>query len=207
MARTTPINSGYTVASTGVGTGTNGERIDVWVEYLIGEANAAENYTPLTVYFYAALKADQSANTALDHGLASTFVVNGESVTAWSNIGYDFTKPSVPCVVCDLDYDGVIDTDDDNVAKNYLAKFSGNIYHDEDGKKSVTITGSFTTQSTYISGGSIEVTIALPDVANGLVYIFDGTEFSKYAPYVFNGTEWERYVPYVYVDGEWQRYS
>ena len=36
MARTTPINSGYTVVSTGVGTGTNGDRIDVWVEYLIG---------------------------------------------------------------------------------------------------------------------------------------------------------------------------
>ena len=199
MARTTPINSGYTVVDTGVGTGTNGDRIDVWVEYRIGETNAAENYTPFTAYFYAALKADQSAATALDYGLASTFTVDGNAGSAWANIGYDFTKPGEPCVVST----GV---DENGVTKNYLGKFSGNIAHDEEGKKSVTITGGFTTQSSYISGGNIEITIAMPDIARGAVYIYDGTSFGKYALYVYNGTEWERYAPYVYADGEWQRY-
>lgn len=200
MARTTPINSGYTVVSTGVGTGTNGDRIDVWVEYLIGEASIDGNYTPFTAYFYAALKSNQHSETSFEYGLASTFTVDGNAGSSWANVGYDFTEPSEPCVVSTA-------VDDDGVTKNYLGKFSGNISHEEDGTKSVTITGSFTTQSAYISGGSIEVTIALPDIAKGVVYVFDGTSFSKYAPYVYNGTEWERYVPYVYTDGEWRRYS
>lgn len=200
MARTTPINSGYTVVDTGVGTGTNGDRIDVWVEYHIGEANVGENYTPFTAYFYAALKTGQTSSTAYVNGLAATFTVDGNAGTGWVNIGYDFTVPGAPCVASTA-------VDDDGVTRNYLGKFSGNIYHDEEGKKSVTIAGSFTTQSSYISGGNIEITIALPDIARGVVYIFDGESFSKYAPYVYNGTEWERYAPYVYADDEWQRYS
>ena len=35
MARTTPVHSGYTIIN-GVGSGTNGGRIDVWVEYKLG---------------------------------------------------------------------------------------------------------------------------------------------------------------------------
>lgn len=156
MARTTPVNSGYTVIN-GQGTGTNGSRIDVWVEYTVVSQDHSKNTSDIRAYFYAALAPDQTSNTALDHGLASTFTVDGISGTVWSNISYDFTKPGVPCVTSS-------DVDAQGVKRNYLGSFVGTITHDTNGKKSVTIKGSFTTQSSYISGGNIEATIDLPRI-------------------------------------------
>ena len=54
MARTVPVHTGYTIVN-GTGTGPNGHRIDVWVEYLLGQAEMAGNCTPITAYFSAAL--------------------------------------------------------------------------------------------------------------------------------------------------------
>lgn len=156
MARTTPVNSGYTIVN-GAGTGTNGDRIDVWVEYKAVEQSVTGNYSTIIAYFYAALKADQSSSTAFEYGLASTLTVDGVAGSGWTNAGYDFTEPSKPCV----DSTAV---DDDGVTKNYLGKFKGNIAHSDDGTRSVTIKGSFTTKSSYISGGSIAVTVALPTI-------------------------------------------
>lgn len=188
MARSTPINSGHAIIN-GIGAGTNGDRIDVWVEYLIGEANVVENYTPFTAYFYAALKSDQSASTALEYGLASSFTVDGNAGTGWANVGYDFTEPGEPCVV-----PSSTTVDDDGITKNYLGKFKGNIYHDEDGEKSVTIVGSFTTQSTYISGGSISAIVDLPNIYQGCVYINTGSGRLKTIPYIDNGSSFDRSI-------------
>ena len=53
---TTPHNSGYTIAARENGTGSNGKRINVWVEYYIGNPNHTNHTVPLTAYFYADLK-------------------------------------------------------------------------------------------------------------------------------------------------------
>lgn len=156
MARTTPVNSGYTIIN-GAGTGTNGDRIDVWVEYKAEDQSISGNYTTLIAYFYAALKSDQASSTALDYGLAATFTVDGQAGSGWTSIGYNFTEPSVPCVTSTA-------VDDDGITKNYLGKFKGNIVHGDDGTRSVTIKGSFSTQSSYISGGNIAVTVTLPTI-------------------------------------------
>lgn len=142
MARQTPVNAGYTVVN-GSGTGANGNRIDVWAEYLLGQQNVLENYTPITVYFYAALNPAYHSTTAFDRGLDSALKVDGKAGSGVSNGAYSFeTAEHV----------------------NALGSFSGHIAHEDDGRKTVTIQGSFTTQSSYISGGFVSAEVALPDI-------------------------------------------
>ena len=144
MARGTPVHAGYTIIN-GSGTGTNGNRIDVWMEYQLGEQSVTGNYTPITVYFYAALAAGQKSETALTYGMYSSLKVDGIAGAGVTNKGYDFTDPA---------------------KVNFLGSFSGNILHNTDGTRSIKISGSFTTQSSYISGGAVpETTIELPTIA------------------------------------------
>lgn len=37
--------------------------------------------------------------------------------------------------------------------------------------------------------------------ANGLLYIFNGTEFGPYQVFIYDGTSWDLYCPYIYDDG------
>lgn len=143
MARTSPVHAGYTILS-GSGSGSNGHRIDVWVEYLVGDADVANNRTWLTAYFYAALNPNYSSSTSYYNGLNSTFTVDGAAATGVSNGSYDFTS---------------------SAKVNLLGSFDGYIGHDDDGTKSVQFEGSFTTVSSYISGGRISETVSLPDIA------------------------------------------
>ena len=203
MARTTPVHTGYTIVN-GVATGINQDKVDVWIEYKIGTPNVPGNYTPFSAFFYAALKPGQASGTTYDHGLSSTFTVDGQAGKRWTNIGYDFRTPSEPCVFSDLDEDGVQDTDDDGVLKKYLGRYTGNIAHDSDGKKTITISGSFTINtSTYISGGSASVTISLPDINGCIIYIDNGTSWDAYQMYVDNGTSWDLYQPYIDSGSSW----
>lgn len=142
MARTTPVHSGYTIIN-GSGTGSNGGRIDVWVEYALGTQSVIGNYTPITAYFYAALNPSYSSTTKNARGLNTAFSVNGTAGTTISNGAYDFTSSE---------------------SVNLLGSFSGNIPHNSDGTKTVAITGSFTTLSSYISGGNISATVLLPAI-------------------------------------------
>ena len=142
MARTTPVNAGYTIIN-GAGTGSNGNRIDVWMEYLLGQQSVAGNYTPITVYFYAALNPGYSSTTKMDKGLHSALKVNGQAGTGVTDGGYDFSSASVI---------------------NLLGSYTGNIAHESDGSKSVSLAGSFTTKSAYISGGSVSHTVTLPTI-------------------------------------------
>lgn len=143
MARANPAHSGYTIQH-GVGTGSNGNRIDVWVEYFIGAYNIAENTTPFTAYFYAALNPSYSSNTSHQNGLNSTFSVDGAVVSTITAGAYDFRSSNT---------------------LNLLGSYSGNIAHNNDGTRSITISGSFTTASSYITGGYVsEFTINLPTI-------------------------------------------
>ena len=140
MARTTPVNTGFTIIN-GSGTGINGNRIDVWAEYKLGTQSLSGNYTPITVYFYAALRSGYQSSTALDRGLDSALKVDGKAGSGVSNGAYSFEAVS-------------------NI--NALGSFRGNIAHNSDGTKTVSIQGSFTTASSYISGGSVSASVVLP---------------------------------------------
>lgn len=143
MSRTTPVHSGYTILN-GAGSGSNGNRIDVWVEYKLGTQSVSGNYTPITAYFYAALNPGYSSTTSYYSGLNSSFSVNGAAGSGVSNGAYDFTS---------------------SAKVNLLGSYAGNIPHNQDGTKSVTITGSFTTASSYITGGSVTGSVTLPAIA------------------------------------------
>lgn len=142
MSRTLPVNTGYTILN-GKGTGPNGGRIHVWAEYLVGQADTAGNRTWLTAYFYTALDPNYTSTTSYYNGLYSNFTVNGAAAGGVTNGAYDFTSP-------------------DKV--HLLGSFSGWIGHDTDGTKTVTLEGSFTTKSTYISGGTLTGEVELPAI-------------------------------------------
>lgn len=142
MARTTPVNAGFTIIN-GSGTGSNGNRIDVWAEYKLGEQSIEENCTWITAYFYAALNPAYSASTSYYQGLNSKFRVDDATGDSVSNGAYDFSSSN---------------------KVNYLGSYSGNVYHNADGSKSVSIAGSFTTVSSYISGGSVAGVVTLPAI-------------------------------------------
>lgn len=140
MARKTPIHPGYTIVN-GSGTGINGSRIDVWVEYSVGAQDIAGNYTPFTAYFYAVLNPDYTSSTANARGLNASFSVDGIAGAGTSDGAYDFSSPG-------------------NVHE--LGHFYAHIAHGSDGTKTLSFSGSFTTKSDYISGGSVTGTVTLP---------------------------------------------
>ena len=143
MARTNPAHSGYIIQN-GAGTGENGKRIDVWVEYYIGTYNIEKNTTPFKAYFYAALNPSYSSNTSYNSGLNSTFYVDGAVVSTVKDGSYDFRSSSI---------------------LNILGSYSGDIAHNDNGTRQVKISGSFTTNSSYITGGSVaEFVITLPTI-------------------------------------------
>lgn len=143
MARTMPVHTGYTILN-GSGTGSNGSRIQVWAEYLVGSQDVAGNRTRFTAYFYAALDPNYTSTTSYYTGLNSTFTVAGAAGTGVTGGSYDFTDPS---------------------KVNLLGSFDGWIAHGADGKKTVKLEGSFTTVSSYISGGSVSGSVTLPAIA------------------------------------------
>lgn len=143
MARKIPVHSGYTIIN-GSGIGSNGGRIDVWVEYTLADQSITGNYTPVTAYFYAALNENYTSSTANVRGLNSSFSISGIAGAAVSSGAYDFTSPQ---------------------KVNFLGSFSGNIPHNSDGTKTIAMEGSFTTLSSYISGGSVSAVVTLPTIA------------------------------------------
>lgn len=141
---TTPHNSGYTIAARVDGSGTNGSRINVWVEYALGAANHTSHTIPLTAYFYADLKDGKTSSTSSSSGTSSSFSVNGVAGTGHSG-GCDFTT----------------------VGKvNQWGYWSGNISFSRNGTASVAFSGSAKTHSTYISGGSISGNISVSYTLN-----------------------------------------
>jgi hypothetical protein len=145
--RTKLVNSGYTILN-GISSGKNDDRFDVWVEYKVTSQSVANNTSSISAYFYSALKSGESSTTRGSNGLDSTFSVGGKSGTAKSNASYDFRSP-------------------DTI--NLLGSYSGTITHDADGSKTITIKGSFTTESDYIAGGSISKQVSLPTIARASV--------------------------------------
>lgn len=143
MAVSIPVHSGYEVKY-GTGTGSNSDKINVWVEYKVTAQSVAGNTSTVKAYFYTALKPGEATGTYSSGGLNSSFSVGGKAGTGVSNGAYDFR-------------------DDDT--RNLLGSYSGTITHNEDGTKNITIKGSFSTKSSYISGGSVSFSVTLPVIA------------------------------------------
>ena len=152
MARTTPVHSGYTILN-GAGTGTNGHRIDVWVEYKLGAADVSANATLVTAYFYAALNPNYTSTTAYAGGLNSQFRVGNTQAEGVTGGDYDFSSAG---------------------KLHLLGSFQGNIPHKVDGTGTVRFQGSFTTLSSYISGGTLDKSVTLPPIPRAAQVAADG---------------------------------
>lgn len=143
MARSTPINGGYSIIN-GTGSGSNGNRIDVWLEYIVAEQDIANNRSRIIVQLYAALNPAYSSNTYGGNSCYSSLSVNGAS--GWnlkSNSAYDFRSSS---------------------AINHLGSYEGWVTHNSDGTLTISINGSFSTSSSWISGGSVSGNVTLPTI-------------------------------------------
>lgn len=137
MARTTPVNTGYTIASSVTAEGSVGERVDVWVEYLIGEVNTTNQKVWLNVYFYAQTQAGKTTGASYVGGLNSTFNVNNVAGESLSGATYDFRT------------DATLHT---------LGYWSGEVGFSAN---SIPVVGEFTTKSSTVSGGSIVTSIPI----------------------------------------------
>ena len=140
--RSSPINPGYSIIN-GSGSGPNGGRIDVWIEYTYTQEEA-NNRSYVTAYFYAELNPSYASSTWGSSGCYSAFNVDGASGSNLkSNGSYDFRSSST---------------------LNLLGSYSGYIAHNADGTKSISMTGSFSTSSSYITGGNVGGTMPLTTI-------------------------------------------
>lgn len=138
----TKVNPDYTVI-TGSATGSNGNRLDVWAEYKITEQSIENNKSYIRVYYYA--QPNTASATYGGNGFNSSVTVNGASGTGLTNAPYDFRGTSASYRI-------------------QWGSYAGWISHNGDGTKTATVAGSFTTKSSYISGGSISKSITLPAI-------------------------------------------
>lgn len=85
------------------------------------------------------------------------------------------------------------------------------VAHGSDGKFSGALAASYrlnvTYSGTYVGTISGSGTIALTDIARGLVYIDDGSSFGQYQVWIDNGTAFEQYAPYIDNGSSWEMFS
>lgn len=124
----------------GEGTGPNGDRIDVWIEWELISQDKTNNKSRVIAYFYTALKDGCSSGTYGSNGCYSSFSVNGVSGTDLRDSGaFDF-RVTTPML---------------------MGSFDGWIPHNSDGTKTISMSGSFTTKSDWITGGNVSGNVTL----------------------------------------------
>lgn len=150
MARTTPVNAGYAIIG-GTGTGSNGARTDVWLEYKVLSQDMLANTSTVRLVLYAA--ATFSSSTKYTVPALNGYVGYDGGNREWLESTYDFSNRQVNC----------------------FGDHTYTIQHADDGTRSVTLQGAFTTRSSYISGGSASGTVALPVITRATTPTVSGT--------------------------------
>ncbi len=141
MARTTPVNSGYTIIN-GSTTGSNGSKVDTWLEYKVTSQSVANNTSTVRVVLYSA--ATFSSSTKWESASQFGYVGYNNGNKFYLSTTYNFA----------------------NYAVNKFGDHTYTIQHNSDGTKTVTLQGSWSTShSTYISGGSASGSVSLPQIA------------------------------------------
>lgn len=143
MARTTPVNSGYSIINGSV-TGSNGSKIDTWVEWKVTSTSVANNTSNVRIILYA--QATTSVSTNYDSTENYGWVGYDNGNKNWmSKSGYDFR----------------------NKALITFGDHTFTISHNSDGTKTLTIQGGWSTNghSSYIKDGSVSGQVTLPRIA------------------------------------------
>lgn len=175
MARTTPVNAGYTIIN-GTTTGSNASRVNTWVEYKV-------TGNKLHVLLYAQANWDSGTSTG---GAKKNFgycQMNG-GTKQYLNTDYDF---------------GYLP----GTSTPRINKFADHTFNIPEGTETVKIYAYYKTDSSFISVGQIsETTIKVS--ADGTVQIFVNGGWQKAIPYVFDNGGWKKAKPYLFVSNEWK---
>lgn len=143
MARTTPVNDGYSIINGSV-TGSNGSKIDTWIEWKVTGTSVPNNTSTVRMILYAQATTSLSTNYDSTENYGWVGYDNGNK--NWmSKSGYDFR----------------------NKALITFGDHTFTIAHNSDGTKTLTIQGGWSTNghSSYIKDGSVSGQVTLPRIA------------------------------------------
>lgn len=145
MAQTTPINTGYTIIN-GTTSGSNGSKVNTWIEYKVTAQSTVNNTSTLDVYLYSQATTSLSTIWERSGNYGYVQVDSGtKQYTTLSN-GYNFQNKHL----------------------NTFAHHTFTINHNSDGTKTITLKGAWdkgSSTSTYITGGSVSGSVTLPQIA------------------------------------------
>lgn len=158
MAQTTPVHSGYTIIN-GSTTGSNGSKVNTWIEYKITSQNIENNTSTLNVYLYARANTSGLSTEWNKSNTYGSIVVNGTTYSGPAISGYSFKSTST---------------------YNLMAYKEGIVItHNTDGTKSINVSGTWnkgTSSSTYITGGSVPNTsVTLTTIPRASSFTCDST--------------------------------
>lgn len=141
MARTTPVNSGYNIIN-GTTTGSNGSKVDTWLEWKVTSQSIANNTSNVRIVLYSAATTSSSTKWEAHENFGYVGYNNGNK--QYLNTTYNFSNYNV----------------------NKFGDYTYTITHNTDGTKTLTLQGSWSTShSSYISGGSVSGSVTLPQIA------------------------------------------
>ena len=142
MTITKPINSGYSVIL-GSTTGSNGSKVDTWLEHKVLSQSIDNNQSTVRVILYSQATFDSSTAHTVTRQFGYVQVGSDQQYYTMTG-GYDF----------------------DNYKLNKFADHTITVSHNADGTKTVTIKGAWSDSgwSTYITGGSASASVSLPTI-------------------------------------------
>lgn len=145
MAQTTPINTGYTIIN-GTTSGSNGSKVNTWIEWKVTAQSTVNNTSTLDVYLYS--QATTSLSTIWERSGNYGYVQVDSGTKQYTNLpnGYNFQNKHL----------------------NTFAHHTFTINHNSDGTKTLTLNGAWdkgSSTSTYITGGTVSGQITLPQIA------------------------------------------
>lgn len=142
MTITKPINSGYSVIL-GSTTGSNGSKVDTWLEYKVLSQSIDNNQSTVRVILYSQATFDSSTAHTVTRQFGYVQVGSDQQYYTMTG-GYDF----------------------DNYKLNKFADHTFTVSHNADGTKTVTIKGAWLDSgwSTFITGGSASASVSLPTI-------------------------------------------
>lgn len=141
MARTTPVNSGYTIIN-GSSTGSNASYVDTWLEYKVTGQSVANNTSTVRLVLYSMINKSSSTKREVAENFGYVGYDNGNK--QYLSTTYDFSGNRI----------------------NKFGDYTYTISHNSDGTKTLTLQGSWSTPySSYISGGSVSGQVTLPRIA------------------------------------------
>lgn len=127
----------------GAATGSNADRVNVWIEWWESTIDYANNRSYVYAVFYAQTKATASSNTYDNNG-NSNFYVNGVRASGIVNGTIDFRSPARPL--------------------NVLGTWEGWVGRDGNGNANIGFSGDFSLSSSFISGGSASGIVSLTTI-------------------------------------------